>query len=144
MSIGQTVESQYPPKEIIKLQVTHNLELEATPYKDSGIEGSIDKRDIKKSISLEKTAVNTIEINKMTHKNQYYPTLRNYYPRPTSADINLEERTQLNLDDLSKQPILDLMCTMTMAVIAYKAKRATDREAVVMITQGFTGQLKGW
>ncbi|XLT69561.1 hypothetical protein HN873_026000, partial [Arachis hypogaea] len=49
-----------------------------------------------------------------------------------------------NLDDLSKQPILDLMCTMTMAVIAYKAKRATDREAVVMITQGFTGQLKGW
>ncbi|XLT68147.1 hypothetical protein HN873_024586, partial [Arachis hypogaea] len=49
-----------------------------------------------------------------------------------------------NLDGLSEQVILDLMCSMIMAATAYKAKRATDREAVVIISQGFTGQLKGW
>ncbi|XLT25286.1 hypothetical protein HN873_056578 [Arachis hypogaea] len=98
-----------------------------------------------KSISQGKITINTIEINKMTHKNQYYPKLRNYYPRPTPADVSLEERTQLVRNNrLSKQATLDLMCSMTMAATAYKAKRATDREAAVMITQGFTGQLKGW
>ncbi|XLU35051.1 hypothetical protein S245_071117, partial [Arachis hypogaea] len=62
----------------------------------TNVEADIDELKEKlKSISLEKTAVNTIEINKMTHKNQYYPKLRNYYPRPTPADVSLEERTQL-------------------------------------------------
>ncbi|XLT55477.1 hypothetical protein HN873_048081, partial [Arachis hypogaea] len=49
-----------------------------------------------------------------------------------------------NLDDLSEQAILDLMYSMTLAATPYKTKQATDRESVVMTTQGFMGQLKGW
>ncbi|XLT52157.1 hypothetical protein HN873_044761, partial [Arachis hypogaea] len=49
-----------------------------------------------------------------------------------------------NLDGLSEQAILNLLCSITMAATAYKTKRATDREAAVMIIQGFTGQLKRW
>ncbi|XLT51387.1 hypothetical protein HN873_043991, partial [Arachis hypogaea] len=49
-----------------------------------------------------------------------------------------------NIDELSEQTILDQMCNMTMAATAYKMRKASDKEAAIMITQGFTGQLKGW
>ncbi|XLT79793.1 hypothetical protein HN873_001546, partial [Arachis hypogaea] len=74
---------------------------------------------------------------------------------PSPVDVGLEERTQLvqnsgsdlvewNIDGLSEHAILDQMCNMTMAAIAYKMRKASDKEAAVMITQGFIGQLKGW
>ncbi|XLR06613.1 hypothetical protein S83_034551, partial [Arachis hypogaea] len=47
-----------------------------------------------------------------------------------------------NIDGLSEQTILDQMCNMTMAATAYKMRKASDKEAAIMITQGFTGQLK--
>ncbi|XLT58928.1 hypothetical protein HN873_051532, partial [Arachis hypogaea] len=49
-----------------------------------------------------------------------------------------------NIDGLSEQDILDQMCNMTIATTAYKMRKASDKEAAIMLTQGFTGQLKGW
>ncbi|KAL4300656.1 hypothetical protein AHAS_Ahas17G0222700 [Arachis hypogaea] len=69
------VESQYPPKETIKLQVAHNLELESAQYKDSRIEGSIDKRDIKK-IHQQLNYTNTVldimknQLERIEHKHE--------------------------------------------------------------------------
>ncbi|XLT01060.1 hypothetical protein HN51_050411, partial [Arachis hypogaea] len=227
-SSGSVIESEYPPKETIKIPIGKDLEVEATPYKDSNAKGNIEKRDIKKlhqqlnftntildimknqlgrmenmekvikvekpiekpiyklqsldnislkskveaeveelkeklrSISLEKLTINTLqkeeelELNKISHKRDY-PKTRNYYSRPSPIDVGLEERTQLvqnsftgsdliewNIDGLSEQTILDQMCNMTMAATAYKMRKASDKEAAIMITQGFTGQLKGW
>ncbi|XLU60501.1 hypothetical protein S245_019710, partial [Arachis hypogaea] len=47
-SSGSVIESEYPPKETIKIPIKKDLEVEATPYKDSNAEGNIEKRDIKK------------------------------------------------------------------------------------------------
>ncbi|XLS98775.1 hypothetical protein HN51_041510 [Arachis hypogaea] len=88
-SSGSVIESEYPPKETIKIPIEKDLEVEATSYKDSNAEENIEKRDIKKlhqqlnftntilkskveakveelkeklrSISLEKLTINTLQ-----------------------------------------------------------------------------------
>jgi len=48
-----------------------------------------------------------------------------------------------NLDNLSKQGILDLTCQMSMAATTYKTRKCLDRDATIAIIQGFTGQKDG-
>ncbi|RDX88179.1 hypothetical protein CR513_30259, partial [Mucuna pruriens] len=104
-------------------------------------------------LGMDRPSVNTIEINKL----KAYPKLRNYYPRPSLAYVQYEERGDLiqnsfsgneisewNLDGMSEQAILDLTCQMTMAVTAYRTKGCSDKLTALAIIQGFTGQLKGW
>ncbi|XLU66310.1 hypothetical protein S245_025363, partial [Arachis hypogaea] len=86
------IESQYPQKETIKLQFQSPDVIKLRTNVKADIEELKEKL---KSISQEKTVINIIEINKMTYKNQYYPKLRNYYQRPISTDVSLEERIQL-------------------------------------------------
>ncbi|RDY00451.1 hypothetical protein CR513_16370, partial [Mucuna pruriens] len=115
------------------------------------IEGSRhkDNRDLPSS---NKTTINTIEVNKL----KAYPTLRNYYPRPSLVDVQFEERGELiqnsfsgneisewNIDGMSDQAILDMTCQMTMAVTTHKTKCCLDKSTALAIIQGFAGQLKG-
>ncbi|KAL4321665.1 hypothetical protein AHAS_Ahas14G0133200 [Arachis hypogaea] len=85
-STGQTIESQYPPKETIKLQVAHNLELEATLYKYSGIEGSVDKRDTKKLERIEHKHEQLKPIEKPIYKFQSPDVIK--LRTNVEADIN--------------------------------------------------------
>ncbi|XLT50944.1 hypothetical protein HN873_043548 [Arachis hypogaea] len=125
-SSESVIESEYPPKETIKIPVEKDLEVKATPYKDSNAEGNIEKRDIKK-LHEQLNFINTIlkskveaEVEELKEKLRNFLKTRNYYLRPSPVDIGLEERTQLvqnsfsgsdlvewNIDGLSEQAILD-------------------------------------
>ncbi|RDX87443.1 hypothetical protein CR513_31080, partial [Mucuna pruriens] len=177
---NKVIRAEYSPQQGIKIEL-ENLEIEASPYKDikKDLDKSIEKSDIKKlhsqmnysNIVLEvmtkqlgrietlnqvenaSSSTTTKEINKL----KAYPKLRNYYPRPSLADVQYEERGDLvqnsfsgneisewNLDGMSEQAILDLNCQMTMVVTAHRTKCCLDKSATLAIIQGFTGQLKGW
>ncbi|KAK2428017.1 hypothetical protein QL285_026560 [Trifolium repens] len=85
------------------------------------------------------------------------PKTRNYYPRPSFADVQFEERNSFigdsysgdciiewNIDGASEQHILNIIQNMTMAATAFKIKKNSDRKTKDMLVMGFTGQLKGW
>jgi len=143
--------SKIPEKPIYKLFNVPQPDLDNLRLK-SNTDLIID--DLKEKINnITKSSINTLEINRVNR----YPKLRNYYQRPTPADVQFEERGELvqnsfsgtdivewNLDGLSEQSILDLTCQMTMAATAHKTKGCSDRSAAIVIIQGFTGQLKGW
>jgi hypothetical protein len=85
------------------------------------------------------------------------PKTRNYYPRPSFADVQFEERNSFigdsysgdciiewNIDGASEQHILNIIQNMTMAATAFKIKKNSDKKTKDMLVMGFTGQLKGW
>ena len=92
-------------------------------------------------------------INKL--RNWKQGNTRNYYPRPTSLDLQYEERGsftsshfdgtpiyQWNIDEKSEHEILSTLQEMTIAVTAYKSKRFTGEQAATGLVIRFTGQLK--
>ncbi|RDX88144.1 hypothetical protein CR513_30296, partial [Mucuna pruriens] len=96
----------------------------------------------------DRTFANTIEINKL----KAYPKLRNYYPRPSLADVQYEERGDLvqnsfsgnkisewNLDGMSEQVILNLTCQMTMTTTAHKTKE-NERLIILNCVKNETNQ----
>ena len=143
--------SSKPVKPIYKSFNVPQKELDALRLRS---DADIKIDELKKKLDeLSKNSINTLELNKM----RAYPKLRNYYNRPTPADVQFEERgelvqnsflgndiTEWNLDRLSEQAVLDLTCQMTMAATAHKTKGCSDKATAIAIVQGFTGQLKGW
>ena len=81
----------------------------------------------------------------------------NYYSRPSPPDLQYEERGTFsmnhfdgqsvytsNIDGKSEHEILNTLQEMTMACVAYKARRLYPRDQAVGLIQGFQGQLKYW
>ncbi|RDX67600.1 hypothetical protein CR513_53507, partial [Mucuna pruriens] len=71
------------------------------------IEGSIQikNNDVpsSKKLGIDKTTINTIEVNKLRN----YPKLRNYYPRPSPVDVQFEERGELVQNSFSGSEIVE-------------------------------------
>ncbi|KAK2414332.1 hypothetical protein QL285_036935 [Trifolium repens] len=74
------------------------------------------------------------------------PKTRNYYPRPSFADVQFEERNSFigdsysgdciiewNIDGASEQHILNIIQNMTMAATAFKIKKNSDRKTKDML-----------
>ncbi|RDX63504.1 hypothetical protein CR513_58064, partial [Mucuna pruriens] len=152
-SSSTSTKGKPPIKPIYKLINVPQKELEAIRL-DNDTDLKIEEiRKRLEKLGMDKPFVNTIEINKL----KAYPNLRNYYPRPSLADVQYEERGNLvqnsflgnkifewNIDGMSDQQILDITCQMTMAATAHKTRGCSDKSAALAIIQGFTGQLKGW
>nr|AAX95153.1 hypothetical protein LOC_Os11g14710 [Oryza sativa Japonica Group]ABA92444.1 hypothetical protein LOC_Os11g14710 [Oryza sativa Japonica Group] len=97
-------------------------------------------------------------VNKIFKPSTLTSTTRNYYPRPTYADLQFEEMPQIqnmtyyngkeivewNLDGFTEYQIFTLCHQMIMYANACIANGNKEREAANMIIIGFSGQLKGW
>jgi hypothetical protein len=97
-------------------------------------------------------------VNKIFKPSTLTSTTRNYYPRPTYADLQFEEMPQIqnmiyyngkeivewNLDGFTEYQIFTLCHQMIMYANACIANGNKEREAANMIVIGFSGQLKGW
>ena len=83
--------------------------------------------------------------------------IRNFYPRPTSPDLQSKEREltvrnaynveslyEWNIDGMSQYEILKELHEMLMVSNVYKSNNKTDHQIANIIITGFTGQLKGW
>ena len=90
-SSSRTVVSIEPVKPIYKLSSISQKDLESIKFGDSKIDEIRRKLE---SLSLGKSSINTLELNRMG-KARNYPPLKNYYPRPTYPDIQFEERGEL-------------------------------------------------
>ena len=83
---------------------------------------------------------------------------RNYYPRPTYADLQFEELPHIanmtrfngkeivewNLDGFVEYQIFTMCHQMIMYANACIANGNKEKEAAQMIIIGFSGQLRGW
>ncbi|KAK2979079.1 hypothetical protein RJ640_026029 [Escallonia rubra] len=87
------------------------------------------------------------------------PPLRNYYPRPTPVDMQLEEKNfstpssfnvssiyEWNLDGMTDYQVITLLQHMLMAANSARNRNTGEKEATIAIylIAGFTGQLRGW
>lgn len=85
------------------------------------------------------------------------PKTRNYYPRPSFADVQFEERSSFvgnsysgesiaewNIDGTFKHQVLDTIQNMTMTATTFKLKGNTDKHTKNILVMGFTEKLKGW
>ena len=80
---------------------------------------------------------------------------KNWYPRPTTPDLQYEERTtqftvssgklyEWNIDGLSEQEIQNKIQHITMVANNYLNDGITNSEVVELIVLGFTGKLLDW
>ena len=90
-SSSKTVVSIEPVKPIYRLSSISQKDLESIKFGDSKIDEIRKKLE---SLSIGKSSINTLELNRMG-KARNYPPLKNYYPRPTYPDIQFEERGEL-------------------------------------------------
>jgi hypothetical protein len=97
---------------------------------------------------------------KRIHKSKVTPTslTKNWYPRPTPPDIQIEERNfqsqfsvssdklyEWNIDGLSEQEILNKLTHMTMVANSYYTNHDMSQiEVVDLLVTGFTGTLQAW
>ena len=97
-------------------------------------------------------------VNKIFKTSTQTSRTRNYYPRPTYADLQFEELPQIsnmkyfngkeiiewNLDGLTEYQIFTLCHQMIMYANACIANGNKEKEAAQLIVVGFSGQLRGW
>ena len=96
-------------------------------------------------------------MNRINHQFKQQTKTRNYYPRPTSPNLQYEERNQItqakydeddiyewNIDGVSEHQILNILQEMIIASKAYKSRGNSNHLINVHLIVGFTDQLKGW
>ncbi|KAL2486265.1 Uncharacterized protein Adt_31021 [Abeliophyllum distichum] len=65
-------------------------------------------------------------------------------PLPPQKSFSGLEVIVWNIDGMTEHQIMQVLSEMSMASSAYSAKGNTDKEAAVIIYNGFSGQLKDW
>lgn len=98
-----------------------------------------------------------LSINRINRQNNPKPRTRNFYQKPTSPNLQFEERSQIvqskyygddiyewNIDGVNEHQILNILQEMIIASTAYKSKGNSNHSIAKHLTVGFTGQLKGW
>jgi len=95
----------------------------------------------------------SLAINKINYGNK--STMRNYYTRPSTPDLQYEEQGTFamnhfdgqsvytwNLDGKSEHEILNTLQEMTMTMAAYKTRGLDSRTQAIAVINAFQGQLK--
>ena len=132
--------------------------------KDNQLTDWIDSSNID---MLESQFTDKLQINKLTLSSssqdrkkgrieEPYPE-KNWYPKPTTPDLQFEERHtfvnssyspdliyEWNIDGMSEYEIINLLHEMTLLTNVYKNHGKLDHQIAHLIVIGFTGQLKSW
>ncbi|CAL9012510.1 unnamed protein product [Prunus brigantina] len=99
-----------------------------------------------------------LKVKRLTNKINPTSLTKNWYPKPTSPDIQFEERNNMsqfsvssdklyewNIDGLSEQEIMNKLTHISMVANSYITNHSLRQSEIVpLLETGFTGTLRSW